>query len=69
MIFDLSEDPEDQILLSQETLEFQGKTYDRCLSIHLDDNHIGDSWIILQSSQYGQMHTVKLRDCGSLMQK
>ena len=38
------------------------RTYDKILSAYLNDAEVLDSWIVLQSSQYGYIHALKLRD-------
>jgi len=37
-------------------------TYDRILNIYLYDHDLNESWVVLQSSQYDQVHVLKLRD-------
>ena len=76
MIFDIVEGAEleingkDSVRVCDPIIEraLLDTTYDRILSIYIIDENMSeevkmlDCWVILQSSQYGQIHLVKLHD-------
>ena len=49
--------------------ELWGVTYNRVLQIYLSPNDLQESWVVLQSAQYGQIHILKLRYCLKAMQE
>lgn len=46
-----------------EFLQFSVKnqTYDRILGMFIDEENVNQSWVVLQSSQYSQIHLVRLQ--------
>ena len=57
-----TEDDSTIVLEHFQKYEVKESTYDRVLNVYLQDDDIEESWVALQSSQYGQIHMIRLRD-------